>query len=98
MASAEHGYDPASSSTMQASLHWIHQHSVDEIMSVVPSDPFGDGSTVYRQALVHSLDLFSEAGRMPAGAPEENFHLDGSALSPRGCRTNSATLSDREPG
>jgi NitT/TauT family transport system substrate-binding protein len=55
---------------IQASLRWIHQHSMDEIMSVVPPAHFGEDRSVYREALLHSTDMFSEDGRMPEGGPE----------------------------
>lgn len=55
---------------IQASLRWIHQHSIDEIMSVVPANQIGDDRSVYREALVHSMDMFSQSGKMPDGGPE----------------------------
>jgi NitT/TauT family transport system substrate-binding protein len=55
---------------IQASLRWIHQHSPDEIANAVPASHLGEDRTVYRQALLQSMDLFSEAGKMPEGGPE----------------------------
>jgi len=55
---------------IQSSLHWIHQHSPDEIVSVVPPAHLGEDRSIYREALLHSMDMFSENGRMPSGGPE----------------------------
>jgi NitT/TauT family transport system substrate-binding protein len=55
---------------IQESLCWIHQHSPDEIMGVVPSDHVGGDRELYCEALIHSLAMFSENGAMPAGGPE----------------------------
>lgn len=39
-------------------------------MTVVPKEHFGEDRSVYREALLHSIDMFSENGRMPEGGPE----------------------------
>jgi len=67
---------------IQASLRWIHQHSPDEIMGVVPSNHFGDDRAVYREALVHSLEMFSENGKMPVGEPEAVRNVLAASLEP----------------
>lgn len=55
---------------IEASLRWIHKHSPDEIMGIVPADHFGGDRTVYREALTYSIDMFSENGKMPTEGPE----------------------------
>jgi NitT/TauT family transport system substrate-binding protein len=55
---------------IQASLRWIHQKSLDEIMSVVPIEHFGENRSIYREALTHSMDMYGESGQMPVGGPE----------------------------
>ncbi len=55
---------------IQSSLRWIHEHSPDEIMTVVPKEHLGEDRSIYREALLHSMDMYSENGRMPEGGPE----------------------------
>jgi NitT/TauT family transport system substrate-binding protein len=68
----EHNTDTARrlARAIKASLRWIHQHSPDEIMTLVPQAHFGEDRSIYREALVHSMDTFSENGLMPADGPE----------------------------
>lgn len=54
---------------IQASLHWIRAHSPDEIMRVVPPAYLGEDRSTYRQALVRSIGMYSENGKMPEGGP-----------------------------
>ena len=54
---------------IQASLQWIHRHSVDDIMSVVPADHLGQDRSVYREAVLQSRDIFSQDGKMPEEGP-----------------------------
>ena len=62
------------------SLRWIHQHTPDEIMRVVPQSHFGEDRAVYREALVSSMNMFSQDGRMPARAPEIVKKVVGASL------------------
>lgn len=39
-------------------------------MNVLPRDHFGEDRTAYREALLRSMEMFSENGQMPAGGPE----------------------------
>jgi NitT/TauT family transport system substrate-binding protein len=52
-----------------ASLHWIHEHSPEEIMSAVPASYLGEDRAVYREALLHSMSMFSVDGSMPLEGP-----------------------------
>jgi NitT/TauT family transport system substrate-binding protein len=51
-------------------------------MSLVPSSHFGDDRAVYREALVHSLEMFSETGAMPVGGPEAVRTVLAASLEP----------------
>jgi NitT/TauT family transport system substrate-binding protein len=55
---------------IQASLQWIHGHSVDDIMSVVPPDHLTHDRSVYREAVLQLRDMFSEDGKMPEEGPD----------------------------
>jgi NitT/TauT family transport system substrate-binding protein len=39
-------------------------------MSVVPPAHLGEDRSLYREALLHSVDMYSENGQMPAEGPE----------------------------
>jgi NitT/TauT family transport system substrate-binding protein len=63
-----------------ASLRWIHQHTPEEIMSTVPTSYLGEDRSVYREALLHSMSMFSEDGVMPLQGPEIVRKVLGASL------------------
>ncbi len=67
---------------IQASLHWIHTHSPDEIVDVVPPAYVAEGRSTYREALLHSMDMYSERGKMPEGGPEAVREVLATFLEP----------------
>jgi NitT/TauT family transport system substrate-binding protein len=67
---------------IQASLRWIHQHSPDEIMNVVPAEYLGEDRSGYHDALLHSIDMFSASGRMPEGGPDAVKKVLAASLEP----------------
>jgi NitT/TauT family transport system substrate-binding protein len=51
-------------------LRFIHTHSPDEIAAKMPADYYGGNKTLYVQALIASLPMYSPDGKMPDGGPE----------------------------
>jgi len=51
-------------------------------MSIVPLAHFGEDRSVYREALLRSIDMFSENGKMPVGGPEAVRNVLAASLEP----------------
>lgn len=71
-----------------ATMHWIHDHTPEQIADVVPKDYIGPDRALYVKILAASKPMFTPDGRMPEGAPESelrilsefNPHLAGKAI------------------
>jgi NitT/TauT family transport system substrate-binding protein len=51
-------------------LHWIQEHSAEEVASRMPTDFRGDDPAVYVEALRNSMQIFSPDGMMDASGAE----------------------------
>jgi len=52
-----------------ATLKWIHSHSAEEIMAMMPEEFVGGDKALYLAALKNSIPMYSTTGRMdPKGA------------------------------
>jgi NitT/TauT family transport system substrate-binding protein len=51
------------------SLHWIQEHSPEQIMENVPPSYFGEDRAVYREALTNAMAMYSPDGMMPPDGP-----------------------------
>jgi NitT/TauT family transport system substrate-binding protein len=56
------------------SLHWIHQHSPEEIAAKVPAALRGEDSSIYIEALRRAMPMFSEDGLMEADGANAAFN------------------------
>jgi NitT/TauT family transport system substrate-binding protein len=51
-------------------LHYIADHSAEEIADHMPSDYFAGGRAMYVSALAAGKEMFTPDGRMPKDGPE----------------------------
>ena len=51
-------------------MHWIHDHSAEEIADRMPKDYYVGDRALYVKGLVDGKAMFTADGRMPAGGPE----------------------------
>jgi NitT/TauT family transport system substrate-binding protein len=56
-------------------LRFIHTHSPEEILAVIPPEISGPDRATYLQVLKEELPMFAGDGRMPAGAAEQEWRV-----------------------
>ena len=58
-------------------LRFLHSHSAEEILAVIPPEITGPDRATYLRTLKAELPMFAGEGRMPAGAAEQELRVLG---------------------
>ena len=56
-------------------LRFLHSHSPEEILAVIPFEISGPDRAAYLKVLKEELPMFGGDGRMPAGAAEQEWRV-----------------------
>jgi NitT/TauT family transport system substrate-binding protein len=63
------------SRALQRALHWIHQHSPEQVLEAVPAAHVGEDKETYTKAIRLIMPLLSRDGSMPAEAPRNVLQI-----------------------
>jgi NitT/TauT family transport system substrate-binding protein len=63
------------SRALQKALHWIHQHSPEQVLEAVPASRAGEDKQTYIKAIRLIMPLLSRDGSMPDEAPRNVLQI-----------------------